>query len=109
MILIAQLFIALFGCRRPVRDAMKTCRAKKGLTMATFLDAAITTELSALVTSLAALGISSNDQTRPARLPMNDELLMKLKVASASAGLPAQTLLIACLRLSAARKRAKKG
>ena len=49
-----------------VRDAMKTCRAKRGQVLASFLDSAITTELPALVTSLAALGITANEQKRPA-------------------------------------------
>ena len=40
-----------------VRDAMKTCRGQRGQVLASFLDSATTTELPALVTSLAAPGI----------------------------------------------------
>lgn len=59
-----------------------------------------------LVESLDRLHIGPVDpETRPAKLPLDERLLVSLRQASIETGLSQSQLLLACLRTAASRKR----
>jgi hypothetical protein len=81
-------------------------RHKKRSTACTVFATAVEDELSRLVQALGVLGVrSSNSAARPAKLPLDERVLGKLKKASEDTGLPQTSLLLACLRLSVKRRR----
>lgn len=90
-----------------VRTEMADKRKQFGLTVAGFLDRAITHELPQIVADLERLGMppGTSQQDRPARLPLSDELLAALKRASNKSGIPASRLLVACVSRGSRRKR----
>jgi hypothetical protein len=90
----------------PLRKAMNQKRAKWGETVQQFLAGAVERELPRLAQLLGELGISSADSAaRPAKWPLDETVLVKLKKASEDTGLPQTSLLLACLRLSVRKKR----
>ena len=90
----------------PLRKAVRQKRSKWGQTVQEFLTGAVENELPRLVQMLGGLGISDSDSAaRPAKWPLNEKVLGKLKKASGDTGLPQESLLLACLRLSVKRKR----
>lgn len=90
-----------------LRKEMADKRKQFGLTVAGFLDRAITHELPQIVAELERLGMppGASKQDRPARLPLTDELLAALKRASNKTGIPASRLLVACVSRGNRRKR----
>jgi hypothetical protein len=89
-----------------LRKAIRVQREKRGQTVQEFIRGAVEGELSRLVESLGSLGVVPlGDDTRPAKLPLDDGLLGELKLASEATGVPQTQLLLSCLRISANRKR----
>jgi hypothetical protein len=89
-----------------LRKVINQKRAKWGETVQEFLTGAVERELPRLAQRLGELGISSSDlAARPAKWPLDEKVLGKLKKASEDTGLPQTSLLLACLRLSVRRKR----
>ena len=89
-----------------IRTGMHQSRAKRSQTIPAFLQESIEAELPKLVEALRQLGIASdNSRRRPAKFPLSDAILLRLKEASTASGLPQATLLFGCLRLAASRKR----
>lgn len=87
-----------------LRGAMKRRRAQLGLTQYEFIrDAAL--ELEPLVAELARSLAGPPEQTRPARLPLDDQLIEAYREASQQTGIPATRLLVATLDRAAKRKR----
>jgi hypothetical protein len=82
------------------RKSLKTTREKHNVTTKAVLDGAVSDKLPRIVAALKAVGLGPLPaKVRPARLPVDDELLGALKVASAQTGVPASRLLIASLTL----------
>jgi hypothetical protein len=86
---------------------MSEKRAKYRMTVAEFLTRAIDHELPILLDQIAALQLPGPpaDNWRPARLPLTDALLAKLKAASQTTGIPANRLLLAAITRGCGRKR----
>jgi hypothetical protein len=83
-----------------LRHRMSQQRAESGMTMAAFLQDAIGQHLPLIIAELEAVGVPSTagDNARPARLPLNEQLINALKSGTASTGIPATRLLAACLQ-----------
>lgn len=92
-----------FRLDEQTREVMKSSRKAKGLTVASFLETAITKQLPEIVEELIQVGVppSLEDAARPARLPMTDKLLMILKQGSEETGVPTTRLLLACIHRAA--------
>lgn len=74
-------------------------RMEQDTTNETLLRTAVETKLDSLVESLNALGLNADtEDKRPIRLPMSDETLTALKVASENTGLPQAVLMTLVLR-----------
>ncbi len=87
--------------RLPKSDRLAAARArtKQGVTQAAWLQAAVDDQLPIIRQELfAVLGETPKDARGPARLPMSDQSLDALKVASKVTGIPASRLLELCLR-----------
>jgi hypothetical protein len=91
-----------------LRQAMAVRRRDLGLTLRAFLTEAVEGELPGLVEALRACLPAPEGKMRPARLPLTQTLLDRLRQASADAGVPAAKLLAACLARAAARKRRRR-
>ena len=90
----------------PLRKSMCQKRAHRKQTVQEFIQTAIADELPRLVESLGKLHIgSANSGARPAKLPLDERLLVSLKQASAETGLSQSQLLLASLRTAAGRRR----
>lgn len=79
---------------------MTTARTSEGKTVAEFVAAAIEEHLPRIVSELAAIGVPAKigDRARPARLPMDPELISALRCGAATTGIPATRLLAACIQ-----------
>ncbi len=89
-----------------LREAMRRKREQRGQTLQQFLQTSLTEELPRLAGDLDKLHINPVDtDARPAKLPLNEQLLADLKGVSINTGLPQSQLLLACLRTAANRKR----
>lgn len=97
----------VYDLDEPLREAIRSRRASLGLSVAEFLAESVTQELPGLVRSLSDLGLVASPETgvRPARLPVSESILERLREAGGHVGLPASRLLLLCLARSAARKR----
>ena len=91
-----------------LRDRVKRARKKDGQTMTAFIRTAVESQLPGIEQALVNAGITQPVDTRPARLPMDTEILAALKTSSQTTGAPASTLLLACLARSAAPAAAAK-
>ena len=90
----------------PLRKAMNQKRKKWGQTVYQFIGSAVTHELPRLIEGLNALGIMPTDpDARPAKLPLDEQVLMNLKKANEETGVPQTTLLLGALQLTVNRKR----
>ena len=88
-----------------LRSEVKAARERKSLTVKAFVEEALA-ELPKIAEGLKALGIEpAKKDARPARLPMSDEALAKLKKGAEATGVPQSALLMACLALASRRKR----
>ena len=88
-----------------LREAMRGRREHRGQTVQEFIRAAVEDELPRLVETLGSLKIEPvSDDARPAKLPLDDQLLGELKVAAVATGIPQSQLLLSCLRISAGRR-----
>lgn len=97
-----------FRVPQELRDAMNARRKAKKMTVRDYVQHAIETELAKLVISLEReLPSQAGARRRPARLPMTEELLAKLRKASQQTGVPSSRLLLACLTRAARAKRRK--
>ena len=89
-----------------IRKRMHEARGKRKQTIPAYVGESVEVELPKLVEALRELGIASDDsRRRPAKLPLSDAILLRLKEASTATGIPQATLLFGCLRLAASRKR----
>jgi hypothetical protein len=90
-----------------LRKGMAEKRKQYGLTVAEFVAEAIKRELHGITHELAraCLAFGESKDSRPARLPLTDELIATLKSASRTTGVPASKILIACINRAANRKR----
>ncbi|MEQ8787451.1 MAG: hypothetical protein RIC55_14200 [Pirellulaceae bacterium] len=92
----------VYSMPEEVRERMVKAREAKGETSQLFLATVIDQQLPNIVSGLKALGVSApSESRRPARLPMCDSMLAELRLASEATGLPASTLLLACINLAA--------
>lgn len=81
------------------RKNFVTTRTEKSTTNEQLLQEAIQTKLSPLVEKLAELGFApETEDKRPIRLPISDDSLAALRIASESTGLPQAALLALVLR-----------
>jgi len=98
--------LRVYRIPEPLRKAVNQKRKKWGQTVYQFIGTATTHELPRLVEGLNALGIMPTDpDARPAKLPLDERVLMNLKKASEETGVPQTVLLLAALQLSVNRKR----
>lgn len=82
----------------PLRAAMRSAKEASGLPNRQWLGTAVHTHLATVVDQLERLGIGdATGPLKPARLPFDNAALASLKAASKKTGLPAITLLRACL------------
>ena len=90
----------------PLRKTMRQKRTQRNQKMQEFIQAAVADELPRLVENLGKLHVGPVDpEARPAKLPLDDRLLGKLKQASTETGLPQSQLFLACLGSAVNRKR----
>jgi hypothetical protein len=87
-----------------LRAKLRTKRTKTAATMSEIVQTATADSLPKLVVALRELGFRPSGKTRPARLPMTDDSIRKLKRASKQTGLPACRLLLASLALACGDK-----
>lgn len=90
-----------------LREAVRKRRAALGVTVRDFLVLALD-ELPALVAVIERELPNPRGQSRPARLPLSEPLLVSLRAASNRVGVPASRLLQACLWRAANRKRRRR-
>ncbi len=86
-----------------LRDSVKVARAASGKTTRDWLRDALSDHLPQLVKECLALGLRPADgKTRPARLPLRQELLSALAEAAIATTLPRQQLLLLVMARAAA-------
>lgn len=90
-----------------VRQAVRQRRAALGCTLRELLAEAVR-ELPDVVEAVERALPNPRGPSRPARLPLSEELLAALRTASNQTGLPANRLLLACLCRATARKRRRR-
>lgn len=88
-----------------LRAKLRTKRTKAAATTSQIVQMATADCLPKLVVALRELGFRPGGKTRPARLPMTDDCIRKLKRASKKTGMPACRLLLASLALVCDDKR----
>lgn len=97
----------------PTRAGMKRKRKREAQTVAAFLESAIKKQLPQIIGELNAVGVpaSLEEGARPARLPLTDELVERLRKGSDKTGVPTTRLLVACIQREVKGKSAssKKG
>jgi len=94
------------GLPESVRVAVKKRRTALGVTLHAFIATEATAELDRLVSAVAGLGLPDpKEPTRPARLPLSDEIIEQYRRASEVTGLPANRLLVTSLQHAAIRRR----
>lgn len=83
-----------------IRRRVAARRAEEGKTMAAFLRGVIQEQLPTIIAELEVVGVPSSvgESARPARLPLDDQLLAALKSGAKATGIPATRLLAACLQ-----------
>ncbi|HQU46345.1 MAG TPA: hypothetical protein PK867_26295 [Pirellulales bacterium] len=92
----------------PLRVAMRSAKQAEGLPNRQWLTAAVNAHLANVVDHLEQLGIGgTTGPMKPARLPFDNAVLASLKTASKKTGLPAITLLRACLSRATAGERSR--
>ena len=90
------------GLRKQVHEV----RRRRQQTVQQFLVEAMELGLPRIERALTEAGIVQvGADARPAKLPMNQEMLTQLRRVGETTGLPQTVLLLGCLRLSASRKR----
>jgi hypothetical protein len=82
----------------PLRVAMRSAKEADGLPNRQWLTAVVNAHLAKVVEQLEQLGVGGPaGPMKPSRLPFDNAVLASLKTASKKTGLPAITLLRACL------------
>ena len=80
----------------PLRRAMRQKRAQRNQTVQEFIQTAVVDELPRLVESLGKLHVGPADRdSRPAKLPLDERLLVSLRQANVETGLSQSQLLLA--------------
>lgn len=92
-----------------LREAIRSRRDALSVSTRAFVAEAIGGELPSLIRVLREVLPSPAGPVRPIRLPITVELLDALREAGAATGLPAKTLLLACLLRASRRKRRTSG
>jgi hypothetical protein len=92
-----------------LREAVRSRRDALEVSTRKFVAEAIGGELPSLLRVLREVLPSPAGPVRPIRLPMTAGLLDALREAGAATGLPAKTLLLACLLRASRRKRRASG
>jgi hypothetical protein len=92
-----------------LREAFRTRRDTLAVSTREFVAEAIGGELPILLRLLREVLPSPAGPVRPIRLPLSVGLLDALREAGAATGLPAKTLLLACLLRASRRKRRASG
>jgi hypothetical protein len=90
------------------REAFKAERIKRGFTNATMLKTAVINELPKIADAIKALGIRAvGKKTRPARLPLDADVLYALQYTAQETGLDQSMLLAAAIRVACTGKASK--
>jgi hypothetical protein len=90
-----------------VRQSVRQRRTALGCTLREFLAKALR-ELPVVVEAVERALPNPRGPSRPARLPLSEELLAALRTASNRTGVAANRLLLACLCRATARKRRRR-
>jgi hypothetical protein len=96
-----QVLYRVYDLPEELRAKLRAKRAKMVTTTAQVVHAAVAESLPKIVEALKQTGFSfDGDATRPARIPMTDDCIRKLKNASKETGISVSRLLLACLALT---------